>query len=154
MLRMRYMACSCNSCNEGTGSVEKDAEEAAPIHMEMETITWAAGLQEEQTTLVPSLKTTVVEQENETLSQEQVVRAFGVIADAWTASKPLSMSGQTKKLGRYAPRILSKKLQCSQATITQFLTSWLENECLEVGICDPKNKIKGLRVLEVPGVGV
>lgn len=130
---------------------QKDAEEAAPIYMEMETITWAAGLQEEQTTLVPLLREGVTTVEDDTLSREQIMKAFGIIADAWGEGKPLSMAIQTRKTGRYAPSILAKAVGSSAKTMDGFLISWLENQCLEVALCDAKSKAKGLRVLAIPG---
>ena len=130
---------------------QKDAEEAAPIYMEMETITWAAGLQEEQTTLVPMLREGVSAVEADTLSQEQIVKAFGIIADAWGEQKPLSMAIQTRKAGRYAPSFLAKAVGSSSKTMEGFLIAWLENQCLEVALCDAKSKAKGLRVLAIPG---
>jgi hypothetical protein len=32
----------------------------------------------------------------------------------------------------------------------QFLIAWLENKMLEVDMCDHRNKVKGLRILELP----
>ena len=131
---------------------QKDAEESPPIHMEMETVRWAAGLQEEQTTLVPVMRENVQESEtSETLTREQISKAFGVMADAWGEGKPLSMAIQTRKTGRYAPSILGKATGCKAKVMEGFLISWLENQCLEVALCDAKSKSKGLRVLAVPG---
>jgi len=130
---------------------QKDAEEADPIYMEMETMRWAAGLEEEQTTLVPVLKEGAVQSEgSETLSREQIMKAFGLIADAWGERKPLSMAIQTRNIGRFAPSVLSKAVGCTSKTMEQFLIAWLENKMLEVDICDHRNKVKGLRILELP----
>jgi hypothetical protein len=130
---------------------QKDAEEAEPIYMEMETMRWAAGLEEEQTTLVPVLKEGAVQSEgSETLSRDQIRKAFGLIADAWGEGKPLSMAIQTRKIGRYAPSVLGKAVGCRGKTMEDFLVSWIENKMLEVDMCDHRNKVKGLRILELP----
>jgi hypothetical protein len=130
---------------------QKDAEEAEPIYMEMEAMRWAAGLEEEQTTLVPVLKEGAVQSEgSETLSREQIMKAFGLIADAWGERKPLSMAIQTRNIGRYAPSVLAKAVGCRSKTMEQFLIAWLENKMLEVDMCDHRNKVKGLRILELP----
>lgn len=130
---------------------QKDAEEAEPIYMEMETMRWATGLEEEQTTLVPILKEGAVQSEgSETLSREQIIKAFGLIADAWGERKPLSMAIQTRSIGRYAPSVLAKAVGCRSKTMEQFLIAWLENKMLEVDLCDHRNKVKGLRILELP----
>ena len=88
---------------------------------------------------------------SETLTREQIAKAFGVMADAWGEGKPLSMAIQTRKTGRYAPSILGKATGCKAKVMEGFLISWLENQCLEVALCDAKSKSKGLRVLAVPG---
>jgi len=61
------------------------------------------------------------------------------------------MAIQTRKTGRYAPSILGKATGCKAKVMEGFLISWLENQCLEVALCDAKSKSKGLRVLAVPG---
>jgi len=46
---------------------------------------------------------------------------------------------------------LGKATGCKAKVMEGFLISWLENQCLEVALCDAKSKSKGLRVLAVPG---
>jgi hypothetical protein len=130
---------------------QKDAEEAAPIYMEMRKVSWATGLEEEQTTLVPFRSEAPADPDKETLSQEQIVKVFGLLADAWGAKKPFSVSPQTKSFGRYAPRLLARVASCSEATMTDYLGSWIETGCLEIAQYDSNTKARGIRVLDMPG---
>lgn len=130
---------------------QKDAEQAEPIAMTLEKVSWATGLQEEQTTLVPIKREGGAYAAKATLDQEQIYKAFGIITDAWGANKPLSMAPQSKRAGRYAPRILSKAVGATEQLMTEYLISWLETECIEDAICDRKTKVRGLRSLAIPG---
>jgi hypothetical protein len=125
---------------------QKDAEEAAPIYMTMKKVSWAQGLEEEQSTLVPFRSEAPVKS-NETLNREQIEKAFGVIADAWGAGKPLSTSPNTREQGRYAAAVLAGRLGADERLVRSMLTSWLENDCLEIVEYDKHSKSKGLRVL-------
>jgi hypothetical protein len=131
---------------------QKDAEQAEPIYMQMATISWAQGLGEEQTTLVPVASTAPAKAAKETLSQEQITKAFGMMADAWGNKRPLSIAGQAKALGRYAPRILAKAVDCKEAIMADYITAWLEAECLAIEVVDTHSKARGLQVLDVPGL--
>jgi len=132
---------------------QKDAEESAPIHMRMKKVSWTIGEDEWQSTLVPFL-TADRPTEHETMSNEQVAKAFSVLAEAWNAGKPLSSAPQVRKQGRYAPSVLSKVLECSERLVSDYLTSWLENDCLSIEMYDTDSKVKGLRVINtiMPGV--
>jgi len=125
---------------------QKDAEEAAPIYMEMETISWATGLENEQTTLVPFRSGEPLKLKQE-MSDEQINKAFRMLGDAWDAGRPLSHAAQVRAQGRYAPSVLSKALGCSEKLVVEYLTAWLENNCLSVEIVDQHSKAKGIRVI-------
>jgi len=127
---------------------QKDAEEAAPIYMEMETISWATGLEDEQTTLVPFRSEAAVSQAKQEIGRDQIARAFGIMADAWDNGRPLSHRPEASIAGRYAPRILSIKLGGEADEWKNLITSWLETECLAVEITNKSTKAKGLRVLD------
>lgn len=131
---------------------QKDAEEAAPIYMEMKKVEWATGLEEEQSTLVPLRSEAQPREELEGLSNEQIHKAFGILADAWGAKRPLSTAPQTKAKGRYAPRILARAVGASEATMHRYLIDWMETECLSIEVCDSNSKARGLQVLAIPGV--
>ncbi|QZP07788.1 AAA family ATPase [Caenibius sp. WL] len=125
---------------------QKDAEEAEPIYMRMKKVTWAQGLEEEQSTLVP-FRSEAPAIEREDLSNEQIAKAFGIIADKWIEASPLSTAPNTRAQGRYAPSVLSSALGCPERLISTYLTSWLETGCLAIEIADQHTKSKGLRVL-------
>ena len=126
---------------------QKDAEEAAPIYMEMKKVAWATGLEEEQSTLVP-FRSEAPSNQDEDLGKDQIIRAFGVLSDAWAQGRPMSHRPETKKDGRYAPRILSMKLGGESDTWARYLNSWLETGCLSVDMVDKTSKVRGLRVLD------
>lgn len=132
---------------------QKDAEEAAPIYMEMRKVSWATGLEEEQSTLVPFRSEVSAKTNNEELSHGQIARAFGMMADAWGNGRPLSHRPETRKDGRYAPVIFASQIGGDAMLWSGFLTSWLETECVAFEVCDKKLKTKGLQVLHVPGMG-
>jgi len=127
---------------------QKDSEEAEDIHLKLTQYEWAEqGLGKELTTLVP-FRSEAPTQVMDSLSNEQIAKAFGVLADAWEAGKPLSMSPNTREQGRYAPSVLSNRIGCKEAAIKTFVVAWLENECLSIEQVDSHSKTKGLRVLK------
>ena len=126
---------------------QKDAEEAAPIYMEMKKVAWATGLEEEQSTLVPFRSEAQPEPENETISDEQISTSFELLNRAWFAGKPLSTATQLRTAGRYAPSVLSKAVGCSERVMLEYLTLWLEKECLTIEEVSSHSKAKGIRVL-------
>lgn len=126
---------------------QKDSEEAENIHLKLQKYEWAEeGFGKELTTLVP-FRSEAPSQIMDSLSNEQIAKAFGVLADAWDAGRPLSTSANTREQGRYAPSVLANKIGCKEATIKTFLVAWLENECLAIEQLDSHSKAKGLRVL-------
>lgn len=132
---------------------QKDAEEAAPIHMRMKKVSWPIGGDEWQSTLVPFL-TADRPAVREEMNNEQIAKAFEILSKAWSAGRPLSTSPQVRGQGRYAPSVISKGVGCSEKLVSEYLTGWLENQCLSLEIFDTHSKTKGLRVINtvVPGV--
>jgi hypothetical protein len=131
---------------------QKDAEESAPIYMRMKKVSWPVEGDEWQSTLVPFL-TADRPVAREEMSTEQVGKAFELLAKAWSDGKPLSNAPQVRNQGRYAPSVLSGALQCSEKLISEYITSWLENDCLRIEELDSHSKTKGLRVISsiIPG---
>lgn len=125
---------------------QKDAEEAEPIYLRMEKVTWATGLEEEQSTLVP-FRSAAPEIRHDTLTNEQISQAFGIIADAWAAGNPLSPTPQTRSKGRYAASVLASRIGAPESVVASFVTSWLETECLIMEVYDSHTKARGLRVI-------
>jgi hypothetical protein len=132
---------------------QKDAEEAEPIFMKMKKVSWAQGLEEEQTTLVPFRSEASAKQEtdNERITNTMIVRAFGMMADAWGNKRPLSHRPETRKDGRYAPRVFASQIGGDADEWHGLILSWLETECLAFETCDSSRKVKGLQVLKVAG---
>ena len=138
---------------DGTSTVtlrtekQKDAEQSADIFLNMETVSWAAGLQEEQTTLVPVVREAPPVADRQEISRDTIARAFGLLADAWSDGRPLSHRIETTRDGRYAPRILSQRLGGDAKEWADLISSWLETDCLAVEIVNKNTKAKGLKVL-------
>lgn len=126
---------------------QKDAEEAAPIYMEMRKVAWAAGLEEEQSTLVPFRSETPVAIRDE-ISREQIGKAFGIMTDAWGAGRPLSHKPQTQQDGRYAPRIFANRLGGEAERWVELLGNWLETEAVSAEVYNKNTKARGLQVLK------
>lgn len=127
---------------------QKDAEEAAQIYLKLAEFVWSNGaLGKELKTLVPT-KSEAPLLVKDTLSNEQIGTAFGILADAWAAGRPLSTSPNTRDQGRYAPSVLSNRLGAPEVVIKTFLVSWLETNCLAIEETDSHSKSKGIRVLK------
>ena len=131
---------------------QKDAEEAAPIYMRMKKVSWQVQGDEWQTTLVP-FRTCDKPVNREEMTTEQIGKAFEILNHAWNSGKPLSTAPQVKNQGRYAPSILSKALECSEKLAAEYLTAWLENDCIRIEELSSHDKLKGLRVITsvIPG---
>lgn len=130
---------------------QKDAEESPPIYMAMEKVEWVTGLEEEQTTLVPALRKPPKPEENEGITQEQIDRAFGYMADAWGEGYPLSPHARARSEGRYAPQVLARKFGGDAGQWASLVQSWQETDCLRHEVHNRKTKERGLRVLTIPG---
>lgn len=133
---------------------QKDAEQADDLYFDMEQVSWACGLQEEQKTLVPMLKTkasAAIGQRDDAISMDMIRRAFGRMADAWGAGRPLSPHPRSRTEGRYAPFIFMREIGGKAEDWAGLITAWLETECLAWEQTDSKSKRMGLQVLAMPG---
>lgn len=133
---------------------QKDAEEQEPLYLTMETVKWATGLEEEQTTLVPMKKSreaVAAETEKQKITMDMIRRAFGRMADAWGNGRPLSPHARARTEGRFAPLIFARELGGEASEWTSLITSWLETECLAFEQYNSSTKRRGLRVLQIPG---
>lgn len=127
---------------------QKDAEQADPIYLEMRKVSWATGLEEEQTTLVPfRSEAAAIEVKGEEITRDMIARAFGIMADAWGDGRPMSHRTETRRDGRYAPRILSNRIGGEASDWAALISAWLENDNLSVEVVNKNTKAKGLRVL-------
>lgn len=127
---------------------QKDAEEAEPIYMAMRKVTWAKGLEEEQSTLVPFRSEASANQETDNLSRDQIGRAFGMLADRWGEGRPMSNAPQTKRDGRYAPSIFAREIGGTAEMWADYIIQWLENGALSIIELNGHSRIKGLKVEE------
>ena len=128
---------------------QKDGEEAPPIYLKMERYAWIVeGQEKEQTTLVPVRTQAVSVGGLNSLTREQIRGAFAILTDAWAAGNPLSHRPETRKDGRHAPSIISKRLGGDADTWAEALAAWLENGAIAFEMYDKRAKRKGLQVLE------
>jgi hypothetical protein len=133
---------------------QKDAEQGDDLYFDMAQVTWGTGLQEEQRTLVPALKSArqvTEERAGEQITIPMIHRAFGRIGDAWASGNPLSHKPQTRKDGRYAPPIFASEIGGNADEWASLLTDWLETECLIFDQVNSNTKRRGLRAQKLPG---
>ena len=126
---------------------QKDDEAAAQIYMDMKKVEWCQGLAKPLSTLVP-FRTDMRPVAKETLSPEQVEKAFNLLAAAWAAGKPLSTASQVRNQGRYAPSIIAKAVGAPEKVVVEYLAAWLETDALSIEEVDRHTKAKGIRVLD------
>ena len=69
------------------------------------------------------------------------------IRAAWEAKNPYSMSAQSQRTGRYAPRALSKRHNVKDAVTYRLLLAWLDNDVIRSEQADARNKRSGLKVI-------
>lgn len=74
----------------------------------------------------------------------QVVRA---INDAWSSGIPWSSYPQTKRDGRFAPKLISRQFGLTEALAASMINKWLETRVLAVLECNGHDKMKGLKVV-------
>lgn len=129
---------------------QKDGEEAAPIYLKMERHTWTvAGDDKEQSTLVPIMtQAQSMGGGLASLSREQIRDAFAILTDAWTDGKPLSHRPETRKDGRHAPSILSRRLGGDADAWAEAIAAWLETSVVAFEMYDKRAKRRGLQVLD------
>lgn len=128
---------------------QKDGEEAQPIYLKMERFAWnVEGQDKEQTTLIPVVTQAQSVGGLSSLTRDQIRGAFAILADAWAAGNPLSHRPETRKDGRHAPSIFSKRLGGDADTWAEALATWLESSAIAFEMYDKRAKRKGLQVLE------
>lgn len=129
---------------------QKDAEEAAPINMEMRKVSWVKdGLGQEQTTLVPFRSEALAQSGHEDiLNREQVYRALCLIEQAWTNGAPLSPFPQAKRTGLYAPSVLANSFGITVRTAGKYIEDWQMNGVIELDQVSSHSRAKGLKVVD------
>lgn len=82
--------------------------------------------------------------------QERILQA---IDKAWHQKMPWSLSPQTKREGRYAPKLIQKQFNVQPKIAEKMIEHWLEERVLEVETFNRNTKARGLkRVAEVAEV--
>lgn len=80
-------------------------------------------------------------------------RILSAIDHAWHQKVPWSLSPQTRKEGRYAPKLIQKQFNVHPEAAEQMILHWLEERVLVVEVYNRNTKSKGLkRVAEVAEV--
>lgn len=132
-----------------TTEKQKDAEEMAPVFLELEPYRWNTGSPdqpgEDHSTLVPAIGEAP---KGSTLSRDWIARAFGMMADAWGAGRPMSPKSQTRSEGRFAPSIFASQIGGDATEWAALITSWLEQGAVSYECYDKHAKKYGLQVLD------
>jgi len=80
-------------------------------------------------------------------SKETCQRVLAAIREAWYSGNPWSTAPQSKRSGRYAPKLISSRFEISPDVAEHMVETWLMNEILIVEIANTDTKIKGLKVI-------
>ncbi len=131
---------------------QKDGEQGPPIYFEMDHVEWQAGDAAAPgpalSTLVPRRTDSATTESEAGISGQMIHAAFGLLADAWADGRPFSHRPETRKDGRFAPKIFASRLGGETDAWALLLASWLENDCLAFEVFDKRSKVRGLRVLQ------
>ena len=123
---------------------QKDAEQSAPVYFTMQKIEWE-GDDEPVSTLIPVRSNA---RSDDGISMEMIRRAFGLMTEAWTSGKPLSNAPQTRREGRFAPRVFATQIGGDADAWGSLIEAWLMNGNIEIQVADSDSKLKGLVVVD------
>lgn len=126
---------------------QKDGEEAPPLYLKLEKIEWMDGLKQ-ASTLVPEVATAAPDHQHWP-DRDTCRRIIQAINEAWLSGKPWSFEPQSKRSGRYAPKIMNTSFQIAPQLAESMIETWLMNDVLSVEMRDPHAKIRGLKVIGV-----
>lgn len=126
---------------------QKDAEEAAPIHMELKKVEWASGFEKEESTLVPFRSEAVAKEPTHQLTKQEADRIFRDIDFAWGQGSPWSNTPQSKRRGRYLPDQMREDFRVEEPEALTYIEGWLRRGYLAVEERDKRNKVSGLKVV-------
>lgn len=73
---------------------------------------------------------------------------LNAIRDAWNAGRPWSSHPNSRREGRFAASHMNQSWQIDERTASEMIESWLNNRIIEVSMCDPRTKMRGLRVIQ------
>jgi hypothetical protein len=79
-------------------------------------------------------------------AKETCQRIMAAIREAWYSGNPWSNAPQSKRSGRYAPKLISSRFEVSPSIAELMVETWLMNEVLTIEVANSDTKIKGLKV--------
>jgi hypothetical protein len=126
---------------------QKDGEESKPVFLKLKKIEWPDGLKQ-ASTLVPVPSEDVPEQ-GEWPDKEACRRVIQAINEAWIAGKPWSFEPQSKRSGRYAPKLMGASFHIDPSVSETMIETWLMNDILAVEMRNSDTKMKGLKVVGI-----
>jgi hypothetical protein len=78
---------------------------------------------------------------------ETCQRVLAAVREAWFNGKPWSNVPQSKRDGRYAPKLISSRFAVSATMAESMVETWLMNDVLAVEMVNSDTKMKGLKVV-------
>lgn len=125
---------------------QKDAEEIAPIYLNMKKVEWAIGLGNAENTLVPE-KTGKPSIDSKQLSRRQADMIFDEVDAAWLDENPWSVFPQSKRKGRYLIDYMAEEFGISKRSAEDYTTKWQSRGYMK---SEPAsgNRASGLRVIK------
>ena len=126
---------------------QKDAEQSEQIYMTMKKVTWAEGLEKEESTLVP-FRSEASRKTVDGINRETVYEILKTIDDAWQSGSPLSPYPQSKRVGLFAPSVIANQFNITVQNASRYIEDWLMNGVLVVEELSSHSKAKGLRVMD------
>jgi hypothetical protein len=124
---------------------QKDGEEAKPVYLRLEKIEWMDGLKQ-ASTLVPEATKDAPDQKHWP-DKDTCRRILNAITEAWVSGKPWSFEPQSKRSGRYAPKIMGASFHINADLAETIIETWLMNDVLSVEVRNSDTKLKGLKVI-------
>lgn len=124
---------------------QKDGEQAKTIFLKLEKVEWADGLKP-ATTLVPVIAPGAPTG-SEWPDRDTCRRVLQVVGEAWDSGKPWSFEPQSKRSGRYAPKIMGTEFHISAQMAETMIETWLMRDVLSVEMRNSDTKLKGLKVV-------
>ena len=82
------------------------------------------------------------------ISRSMAVQMLDEINAAWKRGKPLSNVPQTRREGRFAPLVLSRKFEVPADAVQSLIEQWLMNGICEVNTTSSHTKMKGLKMVQ------
>lgn len=128
---------------------QKDAEEIAPVFMQMKKVEWATGLENEQSTLVPFKAVVHAPEPKHEITKSEANAIFSTIDFAWGQGSPWSNLPQAKRRGRYLPDQMREDYRIEEREALDLIEGWLRRGYLATELRDTRNRVSGLKVVRM-----